>query len=178
MAGQATATRLNAAALPSERLDDLAKRWGCDVRELGEYIRTGLLTCHVLLHQHALEVSERRWDGLYPHRDGSLRRRPLHHSFLHKGLRAALDRCPGLPRVDLHGLRHSFASIAIGPLRLPPTQVAKLLGHKDASITLDTYAHWFEGLSSEGAMGDLAAAICTPRGDQMVTSSGAGSVAS
>lgn len=103
---------------------------------------------------------------VFPNQTG----RPMHAAFLHKGLRQALDACPGLPRVDLHGLRHSFASIAISQLRLPPTQVAKLLGHKDASITLDTYSHWFEGLSSEGAMGDLAAAICTPCGDQMVTS--------
>jgi integrase len=94
---------------------------------------------------------------------------PLHRASLHKRLHQILDRCPDLPRVDIHGLRHSFASIAIGQLRLPPTQVAKLLGHKDASITLNTYAHWFEGLSSEGAMADIAASICHPRGDQMVT---------
>ncbi|MBX3027524.1 site-specific integrase [bacterium] len=95
--------------------------------------------------------------------------RPLHRAHLHKGLRAALDACPGLPRVDLHGLRHTFASVAIGQLRLPPTQVAKLLGHRDAGVTLEVYSHWFEGLSSEGAMADLAGAILTPRGDQMVT---------
>jgi hypothetical protein len=50
--------------------------------------------------------------------------------------------------------------------------VATLLGHKDASITLDVYAHWFEGLSSEGAIADLAAAICGGRGDQVVTRTG------
>ena len=111
---------------------------------------------------------------VFPNQTG----RQMHHAFLHKGLRRALDACPGLPRVDLHGLRHSFASIAISQLRLPPTQVSKLLGHKDASITLDTDSYWFEGLSSEGAMGDLAAAICTPRGDQMVTSAVTGDVTS
>ena len=111
---------------------------------------------------------------VFPNQTG----RPLHGAYLHKGLRAALDRCPGLPRVDLHGLRHSFASIAISQLRLPPTQVAKLLGHKDASLTLDVYAHWFEGLSSEGAMADLAAAICERRGDQMVTQAVRGAVTS
>jgi integrase len=107
---------------------------------------------------------------VFPNQTG----RPLHRAYLHKGLKRALDACPDLPRVDLHGLRHSFASICIGQLRLPPTQVAKLLGHKDASITLAVYSHWFEGLSSEGAMGALAAAICAPKvfpnGDQMVTS--------
>jgi integrase len=103
--------------------------------------------------------------------------RPLHHAYLHRGLLAALDRCPELPRVRLHGLRHSFASIAIGQLRLPPTQVAKLLGHKDAGITLAIYSHWFEGLSSEGAMGELAAAIAGanvfPFGSKTVAGGGA-----
>jgi integrase len=102
---------------------------------------------------------------VFPNQTGG----PLHHATLHKRLRQVLDRCPDLPRVDVHGLRHSFASIAIGQLRLPPTQVAKLLGHKDASITLNTYAHWFDELSSEGAMADIADSICRPRGDQMVT---------
>lgn len=102
---------------------------------------------------------------VFPNQTGG----PLHRAHLHKGLRQALDCCPDLPRVDLHGLRHAFASIAISQLRLPPTQVAKLLGHKDASITLKVYAHWFEGISSSVAMADLADAICTPRADQMVT---------
>ena len=102
---------------------------------------------------------------VFPNKTG----RPVHHAYMHRGLRKALDACPDLPRVNVHGLRHSFASIAIGQLRLPVTQVAKLLGHKDASITLDTYAHWFDELSSEGAMADLATTILTPRGDQMVT---------
>lgn len=41
----------------------------------------------------------------------------------------------------------------------PVTQVSKLLGHKDPSITLTVYAHWFEGASSESTMADLAAAV-------------------
>jgi integrase len=41
----------------------------------------------------------------------------------------------------------------------PITQVSKLLGHKDPSITLTGYSHWFEGVSSESAMVDLAAAV-------------------
>ncbi len=102
---------------------------------------------------------------VFPNQTG----KPLHRSFLHKGLRGALDACPGLPRVDLHGLRHTFASIAIGQLKLPPTQVADLLGHKSAGITLEVYAHWFEGLSSVGAMADIASAILPLRGDSMVT---------
>lgn len=83
---------------------------------------------------------------------------PLHRAFLHKGLRKALDQCPGVPRVDLHGLRHSFASLMI-QIGRPVTEVSKLLGHKDAQLTLKVYAHWFEGASSAGAMAQLAGAI-------------------
>src|SRR5262245_42410629 len=96
---------------------------------------------------------------VFPNRSG----RPINASVPHRWLQQALDACPDLPRVNVHGLRHSFASIAIGQLKLPPTQVAKLLGHKDPGVTMRVYSHWFHGLSSEGAMSDVAAAICTPK---------------
>ena len=83
---------------------------------------------------------------------------PLHLSHMAKGLRRALDACPGLPRVSPHELRHTFASLML-LMNKPVTQVAKLLGHKDPSITLTVYSHWFEGVSSEAAMADLAAAV-------------------
>ncbi|HSP97461.1 MAG TPA: site-specific integrase [Candidatus Dormibacteraeota bacterium] len=102
--------------------------------------------------------------------------RPLYRAHVHRGLRRALASCQGLPKVDVHALRHTFASIAIGELKLPPTQVADMLGHKDASVTLSVYSHWFKGLTSEGAMNDLAAAILRPRGDQMVTAAAATAV--
>jgi integrase len=48
---------------------------------------------------------------------------------------ARATRAAGLPHVSLHGLRHTFASIAIAE-GMPITHVAKLLGHKDPEITL------------------------------------------
>lgn len=39
------------AALPSVTVPDLAEQWGVTIDDLGEYIKTGLLTCHVLLHE-------------------------------------------------------------------------------------------------------------------------------
>jgi integrase len=93
--------------------------------------------------------------------------KPLHRAFLHKGLRAALGRCADLPHVDVHGLRHSFASIMIG-LGKPVTQVAKILGHKNSDITLKVYSHWFKGESSATAMSELAAAVCQPAGGSRV----------
>jgi integrase len=84
---------------------------------------------------------------------------PLHRAFLHKGVRKALARCPGVPRMDLHGLRHTFASLLIQRGN-PVSQVAQILGHKNADLTLKVYTHWFKGISSASAMADLAGAIC------------------
>jgi integrase len=104
--------------------------------------------------------------------------KPLHRAFLHKGLRRALDKCPGLPRVDLHGLRHSFASILI-QRGTPPSQAAQILGHKNAELTLKVYTHWFKGVSSASVMADLAGAICPARstGSKTVAAAGADEVA-
>jgi integrase len=87
---------------------------------------------------------------------------PLHRAFLHKGLRRALDQCAGVPRVNLHGLRHSFASILIQRGHAV-SEVAQILGHKSPELTLKVYTHWFKGLSSAKTMADLAGAICAPR---------------
>ena len=64
----------------------------------------------------------------------------------------------------MHEIRHTFASLLLLAYR-PVTQVAALLGHKDATLTLKRYAHWFEQLSSDDAVGDLAAEVC---GSKMV----------
>ncbi len=84
----------------------------------------------------------------------------LHLSHLHKGLRRAFQQDDSIPIINLHGLRHTFASLLIQQNR-PVTQVAKLLGHKDPTITLTTYAHWFRGAEDKNreAMGAIAAAI-------------------
>lgn len=96
--------------------------------------------------------------------------KPLHRAFLHKGLQRAIKAAnervttlgiPLLPHVDLHGLRHSFASIMI-QLGKPVSQVANLLGHKNAELTLKVYTHWFASESSASAIADLAAAMRRP----------------
>jgi integrase len=45
----------------------------------------------------------------------------------------------GLPRLTLHELRHSHATILLRD-RVPVHIVSKRLGHKDPSVTLNTYA--------------------------------------
>jgi integrase len=46
----------------------------------------------------------------------------------------------GLPTIELHGLRHTHASMLLRA-GVPITAVAQRLGHEDPSITLSTYAH-------------------------------------
>lgn len=73
-----------------------------------------------------------------------------------RALRAAEKRA-GIPEYTLHELRHTFASILISEGE-PVTLVAKLMGHKDPSITLKTYAHLFDAQANvQRAMDTLQA---------------------
>jgi integrase len=98
--------------------------------------------------------------------------KPLHRSFLHKGVTEAAV-AAGLPHISLHGLRHSFASIAIAE-GMPVTQVSKLLGHKDPEITLKRYSHWFRAASSLDAMLTIAGAILRANGRSVVGGANSG----
>jgi integrase len=57
----------------------------------------------------------------------------------HKGLHPACD-AAGIRRVRIHSLRHTFCSTLLMAGR-PDTEVAKLAGHKDSSVTRRIYAH-------------------------------------
>ena len=47
----------------------------------------------------------------------------------------------GLPKLSLHGLRHSWATIAIVELGVDVTTVSKQLGHANVSTTQNIYSH-------------------------------------
>ena len=75
---------------------------------------------------------------------------------LRYGLWPALRRA-GLRRVNMHSLRHSFASALImGGAAV--TEVQSLLGHASPAITLRIYSHWFKTIDS-GAVGRLSQII-------------------
>ncbi len=105
--------------------------------------------------------------------------KPLHGAFLYRGLQLAIEKAnekrarDPIPHVSVHGLRHTFASLMI-QLGKPVSQVAQILGHKNAELTLKVYTHWFASASSASAMADLAAAIrqpdcvLSPTGSKMV----------
>jgi integrase len=90
-------------------------------------------------------------DGLvFPAADG----RPLRRSnVLRYGLWPALTRAR-LRRVNIHSLRHSFASALIMG-QTPITEVQALLGHASPAITLRIYSHWFQ-TKDTGAVGRLS----------------------
>lgn len=70
-----------------------------------------------------------------PMQSGNLRRRHLQPD---------LERA-GLPRLTLHELRHTFASIMLHEWHVPPAIVQQALGHASIKMTMDTYGHLVEG---------------------------------
>lgn len=56
--------------------------------------------------------------------------------------------------IDMHGLRHTFASIMLAKGE-PITRVAHLMGHGNSAVTARVYAHWFRDRKTE-AVNDLA----------------------
>lgn len=55
----------------------------------------------------------------------------------------------GLPRIRIHDLRHSAASLLILVLKAPPKLVQELLGHSSLDMTMDIYTHADESQQRE-----------------------------
>ncbi len=92
-------------------------------------------------------------DLVFPAPDGTA----LHRSRTLKGcLRPTLRRAK-LRQVNVHSLRHSFASVLI-MAGSPVTEVQHLLGHSSAAITLKVYSHYFSKTPT-GSIQKLAATI-------------------
>jgi integrase len=70
----------------------------------------------------------------------------------------------GLPRIRLHGLRHTWASLALAA-GINPKVVSERLGHATVAFTLDTYSHVMPGLQEDAAE-RVAAAIGLQSGVQ------------
>ena len=63
--------------------------------------------------------------------------------------RVAVD-AAGLPRIRLHDMRHTAASLALA-MGIHPKVVSARLGHSSIAITLDTYSHVIPGLQEDAA---------------------------
>ncbi|MFC5601630.1 tyrosine-type recombinase/integrase [Deinococcus cellulosilyticus] len=57
----------------------------------------------------------------------------------------------GVPRIRLHDLRHTSASLLVRQ-GIPIKVVAERLGHQDASLTLRIYTHVYEEQRKEAAL--------------------------
>ena len=79
--------------------------------------------------------------------------RPLYPLTLRKDLYQALDEAK-LPRIRLHGLRHSMATLMLAAGEHPKV-VSERMGHANVAFTLATYSHVIPGMH-EGAAQRLA----------------------
>lgn len=82
--------------------------------------------------------------------------RPTHPAWVTRRF-IALAESAGLPRIRLHDLRHSVATLLLRA-GTPVHVVSQRLGHATSSITLDVYAHALDDQRS-GAADAIAAAI-------------------
>jgi integrase len=67
---------------------------------------------------------------------------PCTRSMFNKGVWVPATRRAGLPGVGVHALRHAYASVLIGAGQSVKV-VSDRLGHSNAAMTLNTYAHLF-----------------------------------
>ena len=69
----------------------------------------------------------------------------------------------GVPRIRVHDLRHTYATIALRA-GVHPAIVSERLGHSSIAVTIDLYSHAVPGLQSEaaGVVGDLILGAAAP----------------
>jgi integrase len=81
-----------------------------------------------------------------------------HRNVTRRGFEAAAEKA-GIEGVSFHKLRHAAASRLIAA-KLDAVKVAKVLGHKDARVTLSVYAHLFDkAKTNEDIRAALAGAV-------------------
>lgn len=97
---------------------------------------------------------------IYPSAAASLataaRGAPIHGTNVLPPFRRALA-AAGLPRVTLHDLRHSCATVMLSA-GIPLPVIAEMLGHSSIRVTADLYAHIVPSLRQDAA-DKLAAAL-------------------
>jgi integrase len=56
----------------------------------------------------------------------------------------------GVPRIRLHDLRHTWATLALAA-GVPPKVVSERLGHANIQVTMNTYSHVMPGMQADAA---------------------------
>jgi len=99
------------------------------------------------------QVKDReKWGGDYEENDlvfckenGS----PIHPHTFSQAFERIVARS-GLPRIPLHGLRHTHATVGLA-LGIPAKVVTERLGHENVAFTLKQYAHVLPGMQADAA---------------------------
>ena len=87
-------------------------------------------------------------DFVFPSPDG----RGRDHRSTSRGIERAVKRAQLCDGISSHAFRHTFASMLIVALKLDPVSVSRQLGHRNVTITLNTYSHLFEQAKAADAM--------------------------
>lgn len=74
---------------------------------------------------------------------------PLHPDLVTQAFERRLARTD-MPRIRLHDLRHTHATLML-QAGVPPKVVSERLGHATVASTMDVYAHVIPGMQAEAA---------------------------
>jgi integrase len=110
-------------------------------------------TIAVLRAHHTAQSAERlaagpTWSNsglVFTRADGN----PLHPEYVRRQFDRLLHRA-GLPRIHLHDLRHTYATLAL-QAGVHPKVVSERLGHATVAMTLDIYSHTVPALQQDAA---------------------------
>ncbi|MEX2621576.1 MAG: site-specific integrase [Egibacteraceae bacterium] len=102
---------------------------------------------------HDLDLIAAREDGMW-----------IHPDWLSEMFRAHV-KATGLPKIRLHDLRHTHASLLLARSAHPKI-VSERLGHHSVAFTLDTYAHVMPGMQAEAAESLADAIFDEPEPDE------------
>ncbi len=75
--------------------------------------------------------------------------RPIHPDLMSKTFRRSADRLD-LPRIRLHDLRHTYATLGLRA-GIHPKVMSERLGHATVGVTLDLYSHATPSLDRDAA---------------------------
>ena len=96
----------------------------------------------VTLPAHLLKEIKKYIDGIYGATPSTLLFEHLIPGSISNMFWYYQRKCPGVPRIRLHDLRHSHASMLINA-GFSPDVVADRLGHKNAQMVLEIYGHMY-----------------------------------
>ncbi len=111
------------------------------------------VTCALLRTHHAAQQVE-RWHCGNDYHDGDLvfcrcDGTPLHPDAFSADFKRIVG-ATSLPKIRLHDLRHTHATIALAA-GVPVKVIAERLGHEDPAFTMKQYAHVIPGMQAEAA---------------------------